>query len=115
MFAYFPEKGEESPLFAHIIAIQQIKAGYRIPEVVVEAVVFSAKRGKRDLRVGLNRWNNTGFLKFKRVNADNLKSPANNISYTFGKSEKVGWGKRTKLMLDALKFEASIFSSISVN
>lgn len=116
-YKYFPKRGKESPSFAHIIALECVKNGYAIPKDVSDVMDFLAKRDKKGIEIAISHWNSlvvTGvgpYSKRVRVVDEFVKS----IAYTFGEFDQSKWQIRRKLIKDAMTFEASIFSSGSVN
>lgn len=114
-FPYFPEKGGESPLFAHVIAFEHIRRGLAVPKDVSDVMEFHAKRDVGGIQIAVKRWNFLAMtgrgLASERILNEFVKS----IAYTFGDFVKDKCKTRSKLIHGALAFESSIFSSVSVN
>ena len=115
-FPYFPNKGDESPLFAHIIALKALRKGKQIPDEVGDVLVNWAERKSPQIKVNLTNWN--FFVMANRLPKNKDKyfiEMRELIADTFGEKGAGALSRRVKLMSDAVTFESSIFSSVSVN
>lgn len=117
-YQYFPDIPEaqfNSPLFAHIIALQFINEGEEIPKEVIDVVSYFAQKNEIKLRARLEKWNTIDTMIEAVISEKEVGEIKKLFADSFGRDNEVSYKNRIKLMDDALKIEDSLFSSISVN